>query len=61
MTADSVSDGGDPFKDPSVAGTQTPQTVPDIPAGAILPVGRSASLTLGTDSLIVLGTSRIFS
>ncbi|KAF2804824.1 sphingoid long chain base kinase-like protein [Mytilinidion resinicola] len=52
MTSESGSDG-DPFKDPSVAGTQTPQPG-DIPAGATLPVGRSASLTLGTDSLIVL-------
>ncbi|KAF2472202.1 sphingoid long chain base kinase-like protein [Lindgomyces ingoldianus] len=47
----------DPFKDPSLAGTQTPlsqQDHGDRVAGTTLAVGRNASLTLGTDSLIVL-------
>lgn len=47
----------DPFKDPSLAGTQTPQPQPsDNVPGTTLAVGRNASLTLGTDSLVVLGT-----
>ena len=42
--------GSDPFVDPvNVAG------VDDYIEGWTLPVGRSASLTLATDSLIVLG------
>jgi sphingosine kinase len=44
----------DPFKDPSLA--SAPLSQPDttnIPP--TLAVGRNASLTLGTDSLIVLG------
>ena len=53
MTAD------DPFRDPSLAptaaqaadGANEHMDVPDT-----LSVGRNASLTLGTDSLIVLGT-----
>jgi hypothetical protein len=49
----------DPFKDPSlIDGSQPAQTpaannVPDT-----LDVGRNASLTLGTDSLVVLGMHR---
>lgn len=43
----------DPFKDPSLAGNQTSQPAAgDVPA--TLAVGRTASLTLGTDSLVVL-------
>ena len=40
----------DPFADPSVSGSQH-----DVAQDATLIVGRNASLTLGTDSLIVLG------
>lgn len=44
----------DPFRDPSLAPPPTQQvdaaSVPDT-----LAVGRDASLTLGTDSLVVLG------
>lgn len=40
----------DPFADPSVNGDQQ-----DLTRDATLIVGRNASLTLGTDSLIVLG------
>ena len=40
----------DPFADPSVSGSQH-----DLAQDATLIVGRNASLTLGTDSLIVLG------
>lgn len=47
----------DPFKDPSLAGTSTPLSQPPFAVNvpATLPVGRNASLTLGTDSLVVLG------
>jgi hypothetical protein len=55
--------GDDPFRDPSLAST-TPQPPPPsegrpehADAPDTLAVGRNASLTLGTDSLIVLGTS----
>lgn len=44
----------DPFKDPSLV-NQASQTV-DVPD--TLAVGKNASLTLGTDSLVVLGTYR---
>ena len=40
--------GGDPFADPMLVEDQRTITT--------LNVGRNASLTLGTDSLIVLGT-----
>ena len=40
----------DPFADPNVSGSQQ-----DLGQDATLLVGRNASLTLGTDSLIVLG------
>jgi sphingosine kinase len=49
----------DPFKDPSLDAASTPRALPrqqpptDVPA--TLAVGRNASLTLGTDSLVVLG------
>lgn len=49
-------DADDPFKDPSLGGTSTPQPPADVPDTLV--VGRSASLTLGTDSLVVLGTRR---
>lgn len=42
----------DPFKDPVTDGEE-PDEIEEI----TLPVGRNASLTLGTDSLIVLGRS----
>lgn len=42
----------DPFVDPASDGEE-PDDIGDI----TLPVGRNASLTLGTDSLIVLGKS----
>ncbi|KAF2267074.1 hypothetical protein CC78DRAFT_531157 [Lojkania enalia] len=52
----------DPFKDPSLdtSPAATPQPPDDVPI--TLAVGRNASLTLGTDSLVVLGTTicRIF-
>lgn len=41
----------DPFADPTV-----PQDQQSFPAESTLTVGRNASLTLGKDSLIVLGT-----
>jgi len=43
----------DPFKDPSLMNqsSQMPVDVPDT-----LAAGRNASLTLGTDTLVVLGT-----
>ncbi|KAF2189512.1 hypothetical protein K469DRAFT_747586 [Zopfia rhizophila CBS 207.26] len=45
----------DPFKDPSLAGSQTPQPQQSNHApGTTLAVGRNASLTLATDSLVVL-------
>jgi sphingosine kinase len=51
--------GDDPFRDPSLASTQLPPPSESIRAHADAPdtlaVGRNASLTLGTDSLIVLG------
>ena len=53
MTMSSLGED-DPFKDPSVA--SAPLTRPsstNVPP--TLAVGRNASLTLGTDSLIVLG------
>jgi hypothetical protein len=55
MTSNSGDD--DPFRDPSLA-SAAPQPPPSAHAGdvpATLAVGRNASLTLGTDSLIVLG------
>ena len=58
MTTVPVNDD-DPFKDPSLPSSQAQQqTQPDIPPGSTLAVGRNASLTLGTDSLIVLGKSK---
>jgi sphingosine kinase len=49
----------DPFKDPSLDAASTlrtlPQQQPSTDAPATLAVGRNASLTLGTDSLVVLG------
>lgn len=44
----------DPFKDPSLAGTATPQPRSAAAGSETLAVGRRASLTLGTDSLVVL-------
>lgn len=45
----------DPFRDPSLA----PPPPPPVDAASVVPdtlaVGRDASLTLGTDSLVVLG------
>jgi sphingosine kinase len=51
-------EGDDPFKDPSLDshgadGASTPQAHQNVPD--TLAVGRNASLTLGTDSLVVLG------
>ncbi len=43
--------GADPFADPDHISDDT-----DYDEGSTLPVGRDASLTLATDSLIVLGT-----
>ena len=58
MTTVPVNDD-DPFKDPSLPSSQAQQQAqPDIPPGSTLAVGRSASLTLVTDSLIVLGKSK---
>lgn len=58
MTTVPVNDD-DPFKDPSLSSSQAQQQAqPDIPPGSTLAVGRNASLTLGTDSLIVLGKSK---
>ena len=66
MTMTSTVGDDDPFRDPSLASTAPPHpprsmedtgehtTVPDT-----LAVGRNASLTLGTDSLVVLGTRLI--
>jgi len=47
----------DPFKDPSIGAASAPQTCHPAPAHVpdTLAVGRNASLTLGTDSLVVLG------
>lgn len=47
----------DPFKDPSLEGASTPQPPANIPDA--LAVGRNASLTLGTDSLVVLGMRHV--
>ncbi|KAJ4353315.1 sphinganine kinase lcb4 [Didymosphaeria variabile] len=44
-------DAIDPFRDPSMAGNTTNDVQADVPA--TLAVGRNASLTLGTDALIV--------
>jgi len=56
MTMSSVGED-DPFKDPSLASAPlTPPGVAEVPP--TLAVGRNASLTLGTDSLIVLGRWR---
>jgi sphingosine kinase len=51
-------DAIDPFRDPSMAGNTTNGDEADVPA--TLAVGRNASLTLGTDALIVLGMYSIF-
>lgn len=51
MAPSSVS-GSDPFKDPVAQGAEGS---PDSVGGSTLTVGRDASLTLATDSLIVLG------
>jgi sphingosine kinase len=47
----------DPFRDPSLASAapQPPASTHDTEVPDTLAVGRNASLTLGTDSLIVLG------
>jgi len=48
----------DPFRDPALAPPPPPTTVQGDAASAVpdtLAVGRDASLTLGTDSLVVLG------
>lgn len=44
----------DPFRDPSMAGNKNNPRETD--PSTTLSVGRNASLTLGTDALIVLGT-----
>jgi sphingosine kinase len=51
----------DPFRDPLLDSTpsQPPMNAnPSLNVPDTLAVGRNASLTLGTDSLIVLGTQR---
>jgi hypothetical protein len=54
----SLAGGDDPFRDPSLAGVPTTQSdTTNVPP--TLAVGRIASLTLGTDSLIVLGAKCI--
>lgn len=45
----------DPFRDPSLAPPQNQQPVDAASVPDTLAVGRDASLTLGTDSLVVLG------
>jgi sphingosine kinase len=45
----------DPFRDPSLAPSQNQQPVDATSVPDTLVVGRDASLTLGTDSLVVLG------
>jgi sphingosine kinase len=50
----------DPFKDPSLHAASTPQRTPPANVPDTLAVGRNASLTLGTDSLVVLGTDPCF-
>jgi len=58
LTMASISGEDDPFRDPSLA-SAAPQPRPSAPQNIDVPntlaVGRNASLTLGTDSLIVLG------
>ncbi len=54
MTSPSLSDS-DPFASHSVLASSEGEYV----EGATLPVGRDASLTLATDSLIVLGTKNV--
>jgi sphingosine kinase len=57
MAMASTAGDDDPFRDPTIATLKTTgehMNVPDT-----LAVGRNASLTLGTDSLIVLGTIRL--
>jgi hypothetical protein len=50
----------DPFKDPSLDGASTlPRQQPPTNVPATLAVGRNASLTLGTDSLVVLGIGHL--
>ena len=53
MATPSISDS-DPFRDPIEYNTED-----EIAAESVLAVGRDASLTLATDSLIVLGKSVI--
>lgn len=55
MTMASPAGRDDPFRDPSRAPDPTaqPGDAPGVPD--TLAVGRDASLTLGTDSLVVLG------
>jgi sphingosine kinase len=45
----------DPFRDPSLAPPHAQQVVDASHVPDTLAVGRNASLTLGTDSLVVLG------
>ena len=52
--APTSSTNSDPFADPINAAGD-----PDYTEGWTLPVGRSASLTLATDSLIVLGMQHL--
>lgn len=51
----------DPFKDPTIATSHPPHSLGDTGEHMNVPdtlaVGRNASLSLGTDSLIVLGMS----
>ena len=50
----------DPFKDPSLDAASTlPRQQPPTDVPATLAVGINASLTLGTDSLVVLGIDHL--
>lgn len=54
MTMASIAADDDPFRDPSLV-PRPPASTHDIDVPDTLAVGRNASLTLGTDSLVVLG------
>ena len=53
MASGAVEETTDPFRDPELADNRRAHAPQDVPA--TLAVGRNASLTLGTDALIILG------
>lgn len=55
MTMAATAGRDDPFRDPSLVPKHTTQPSDAASVPDTLAVGRDASLTLGTDSLVVLG------